>query len=150
MTTNVKTVIRSANGSAAITPVADPISGLWDTILPVIVASGASGAGQVNVGDKVAVYNQGSPIGPTRVLDAAGHRLATIGAGAGFTFIAQADLNWYRLTAAESPAVLDIVANGSSTVTVSALGPGNATATIKGWLAVMLSDGTIGNIPYWQ
>lgn len=153
MTTNVKTVIRSANGSAAITAVADPITTLWTVPLPTIVASGAAGASQVNVGDKVAVYNLGSPIGPVRVVDSTDHRLATIGAGFGFTFIAQADLNWYRVAAAESPAVLDIVANG--VVAITAIGSHGATAiqsgaTPAGWLAVMLPDGTTGYMPYWQ
>lgn len=153
MTTNVKTVIRSANASAAITAVADPITTLWTVPLPAIVASGASGAGQVNAGDVVAVYNKGVPIGPVRVVDAADHRLSVINAGFGFTFVAGADLNWYRVATAAALAAADIVASG--VVAITAIGSHGATAIQSGatpaaWLAIMLPDGTTGYMPYWQ
>lgn len=151
MSTNLTIAIRSANASAAITPAADPISGNWLSTLPAVVASGAAGASQVNVGDTVTVYNQGVPIGPSQVVDSTGHLFGTVLPGLALEFVATSALTWALLSGVKDLAVLNKVANGAVAVTVTSLGPtAIGTTTISGWVKVALPDGTVGYMPFWK
>jgi hypothetical protein len=142
-------VASSATARAGITHA--ELNGMDEVTLPVIVAS-APASGQAKVGD--VIYCAANEFAWGLVVDAnTGNSFDAVPPLQSAFYVASAQLVWKR--AGEAVPVAHVTVPPGTTGTV-AFGTANAPASIAspgaptGWCPVILSDGSLGFMPFWK